>query len=595
LAEGRPTSSFEISVVVPVYNIEAYIEHGLESLAAQTFADFEVFVVDDGSTDGSLDVIERFCARHANFTALTRPNGGIGAARNTGMERATGRYIAFLDGDDAYTPIALEVLHRKAVETDADLVIGNYDVFDELRSWRVADVQRLFEREEYDPFDPRLLANVAAWNKLYRRSVIDDHGMLFSHVRVAEDVAFMPFVHNCRKVVTVDEIVCHYRRHAFIGDYRPPQPVTPQFVEDFCEAYRDVRASARAHLGGGRPVRDGAANCAMLPGDADAYCEEALKRESVSLVNLWHQSMWLADPRAVEMIAERLREVRDQLSFDSWNGLKTRFRVYRLEEVMDSHARIAEIPLVTIAAHHGEDPVRFARLVRSLYAQKFPRFELLLCKDAQAQIPLEHQGRPNMVFLDACDAASLYNAAIARPGCDHVIFTNPDYLYQPDGIRTLFAAAENKGFDIVTSAVYSAAARSADRLARMQSVTFAIDEVGRRDTDRIRTWDRALGNKLVKRSYIEAAGFAFSSGGPADVARLYGAANHTVVDAAVTCTDLPDREFERDVLGGLRAEERRALRRAGETWLSRGLGQLRSTASARNARSRTGSEGADSV
>jgi len=570
LAGERPTPSCGISVVVPVYNIETYIEHGLESLAAQTFDDFEVFVVDDGSTDRSLEVIERFCAKRANFTSITQPNGGIGAARNAGIERANGRFLAFLDGDDAFSPVALEVMYRTALETGADLVIGNYDVFDELRTWRVADVSKLFERPEYGPFDPRLLVNVAAWNKLYRRSVIDEHHLRFSHVRVAEDVAFMPFAHHCRKIATVDEIVCHYRRHAFIGDYRPPQPVTPEFVEDFCEAYEDIRISARAHLG------DREEHGGELPGASDprpsarAYCEEVLRRESMSLVNLWHQSMWLAEPRAVEMIASRLHEIRDQLTFDAWNGLKTRFRVYRLEETMASYGRIAEIPLVTIAAHHGSSHTRFARLIRSLYAQKFPRFELLICAEASELLPPEHRNRENIVCVDARDAAELYNAALMRPGCEHMVFTCPDFLYQPDGIRTLFAAAENKYHDVVTSVVYSTSTRSAHRLARTQAVAFAADDSGRRDAARIRRWDRVLGNKMVRRSFLATARFSFTSDTSADVLRLYRAANLASVDAAVTCTDLTDRRFEH-ALGGLSREERRELRRAGETWLARAL------------------------
>ena len=104
MTEPDPKPSCEISVIVPVYNLENYIELGLESLAAQTFDDFEVLVVDDSSTDGSLSVIQRFCSRHANFTALSRPNGGTGAARNTGLEHATGRFISFMDGDDLFTP-----------------------------------------------------------------------------------------------------------------------------------------------------------------------------------------------------------------------------------------------------------------------------------------------------------------------------------------------------------------------------------------------------------------------------------------------------------------------------------------------------------
>ena len=571
MTEWDPHPSCEISVVVPVYNLEHYIELGLKSLAAQTFDDFEVIVVDDGSTDSSLSVVKRFCSRHASFTALTQPNAGIGAARNTGMERATGRFIAFLDGDDLFAPRALEVMHRAAVETQADLVIADYDIFDELRSWRLSDVSSLFSQAEYDRFDPRLLDSVAVWNKLFRRSVITGAGMKFSHVEVAEDVAFtLSYVHHCEKIVTVHETVCHYRRHAFVGDYRPPQRVTAEFVEDFCEAFEDVRVSAREHLASGRALTRLAGEHVSEPlGSAEAYAEEVLRRETQSLVNLWHHSMWVATPTAVEMFAGRLRKVRAQLSFDAWNALLTRFRVYRLEETIAMHSDLAAIPLVSVVAHHGDDPAKFERLVRSLYAQKFPRFELIVSSAAAEAVPAEHQNRPNIVLLDAEDEGSLYNAAIAASRCDHLVFTGPEFAYQSDGIRALFAAADNKSYDIVTSRVFSTATDSPDRLTRTQSLAFATDDHGFRDEDRIRQRDRVLGNKLVKRSFLEVVDFTFTGDLDADAQRLYRAANFAVVDVAVVCTELRDRVFEHRVLGGLRRDEKRELRQAKGGWRSR--------------------------
>ncbi len=574
MAESHLTASREISVIVPVYNLERYIELGLESLAAQTFDDFEVLVVDDGSTDGSLSVIQRFCSRHANFTALSRPNGGIGAARNTGLEHATGRFISFMDGDDLFTPRALEVMYRAAIEHEADLVIADYDVFDQLRSWRVGEVSQLLSQPEYAPFDPRLLASPAVWNKLYRRSVIDAAGMEFSPVTVAEDVAFFPYVHECSKIVTLNEVVCHYRRHTFVGDNRPPQYVAPRFIEDLCEAYEDIRVSARRHLASGRvEVRSAGEHLPEPLGPAEAYVQEVTLRESTSLINHWHHDMWVAPPLAIEMLAQRLSDVRAQLSFDAWNALLNRFRVYRLQETIAMHSDPASIPLVSIVAHHGDDEAKFARLVRSLYAQKFPRFELMISSDAEGLLPDEHRNRPNIVLLEATDEGSLYNAAIADGRCDYLVFTGPEFAYQSGGIRALFAAAENKNHDIVTSAVYSTESDSPDRLARTQSLAFATDDNGFRDTDKIRQWDRVLGNKLVSRAFLEVLGFEFTGRSADDAERLYRAASFGVVDAAVACTELADHAFERRVLGGLRRDEKRALRQTNGVWWARSRGR----------------------
>src|SRR5512139_3799743 len=90
----------EISVVVPFYNVEAYLAECLDSLVDQTFDDFEVLLVDDGSPDGSRAIAERYAAADPRLRVVTRPNGGLGAARNTGIREARGRYLTFVDSDD---------------------------------------------------------------------------------------------------------------------------------------------------------------------------------------------------------------------------------------------------------------------------------------------------------------------------------------------------------------------------------------------------------------------------------------------------------------------------------------------------------------
>src|SRR5919199_4012680 len=99
-----------ISVVVPIYNVEPYLATCLQSLVDQRFTDFEVVVVDDGSTDGSRAIAEEFAARDERLRIVEQPNGGLGKARNTGAEHATGEFLAFVDSDDVLPPYAYNIL-----------------------------------------------------------------------------------------------------------------------------------------------------------------------------------------------------------------------------------------------------------------------------------------------------------------------------------------------------------------------------------------------------------------------------------------------------------------------------------------------------
>ena len=113
----------EISVIIPVYNTSAYLQECVDSVLAQTYQDFEIILVDDCSTDNSL-ALARLLYGHNNKVQIIHreKNGTAGAARNEGLKRAKGKYIAFIDSDDLFLPQALEYLYRRAEEYHADVV-----------------------------------------------------------------------------------------------------------------------------------------------------------------------------------------------------------------------------------------------------------------------------------------------------------------------------------------------------------------------------------------------------------------------------------------------------------------------------------------
>ena len=113
----------KISVIIPVYNVEPYIRCCIDSVLAQSFKDFEAILVDDGSTDGSGAICEEYASRDSRVHVIHKKNGGLGSARNVGVEHAKGKYIEFLDSDDWITPDTLEYLVKEAESKRLDLIL----------------------------------------------------------------------------------------------------------------------------------------------------------------------------------------------------------------------------------------------------------------------------------------------------------------------------------------------------------------------------------------------------------------------------------------------------------------------------------------
>ncbi len=177
-ARPHPT----VSVVVPVYDVEEYLEACLDSIASQPVDDHEVIVVDDGSPDASVRIVEQKMRRDGRIRLLRQPNAGLGAARNAGVAEATGTYLAFVDSDDVLPPDAWTAMLASLERTGSDLAVGTAERDDGVRRWATPLMKRNHEvaRAGVDVAQvPLILADVFAWNKLYRRSFWTEAGLSF--------------------------------------------------------------------------------------------------------------------------------------------------------------------------------------------------------------------------------------------------------------------------------------------------------------------------------------------------------------------------------------------------------------------------------
>ncbi len=156
-----------ISIIVPVYNVEQYLRICVESIIAQTFSDWEIILVDDGSTDSSGYICDSFAALDKRIKCIHKPNGGVTDARKSGWEVSKGEWIAFVDGDDTLPNDSLEVLYKKTLQKDTDIVEGYHYYKPNLPIITSIDDYRHFLLEGVDS------VSVAVWGKLFRRDILN--------------------------------------------------------------------------------------------------------------------------------------------------------------------------------------------------------------------------------------------------------------------------------------------------------------------------------------------------------------------------------------------------------------------------------------
>lgn len=200
----------KISAVIPVYNAEKFIGDCIESVLRQTFQDWELLLVDDGSTDSSLIICNYYAQTDTRIRVFHQENRGVSAARNFGIECAKGDYIQFLDADDTIDIEYMENLYKGVADFDADICVGNaamvYARDGTIISERKSEIQAgLFTLWEFLQFYPQYVRNClfgASWNKLYKRSILLENSIRFDvNLKNNEDTRLnYDYLLNCNTV-----------------------------------------------------------------------------------------------------------------------------------------------------------------------------------------------------------------------------------------------------------------------------------------------------------------------------------------------------------------------------------------------------------
>ena len=177
----------KVSVIVPVYNVEKYLEKCLDSLVNQTLKDIEIIVVNDGSPDNSQNIIDRYSKKYQSIKAYTKLNGGLSDARNYGLTKATGEYIAFLDSDDYVTYDMYEKMYQKAKSGNFDMVVCDLNyVYDD----KIVKAYSNIKNDTTNIKKTMLNLYPAAWNKIFKRKLFE-YGVKFKKGVWFEDVEFI--------------------------------------------------------------------------------------------------------------------------------------------------------------------------------------------------------------------------------------------------------------------------------------------------------------------------------------------------------------------------------------------------------------------
>lgn len=231
-----------ISVIVPVYNVEKYLERCVKSIAAQTYKDLEILLIDDGSTDKSGKMCDDFQQTDSRIKAFHKQNGGLSDARNYGIEHSAGEFISFVDSDDYIDEKMLETLHRLITENDADLAVCSaMDVFEGKEVTQVKEIKE-FNLNKVESYKYMLRGDgiPSACNKLYKRQTVGN--VRFPVGKLYEDGFFTPqILKMVEKTAVTSKPMYYYFRRADSITTKPFRKGDLDVIEAYDKCVKQVK------------------------------------------------------------------------------------------------------------------------------------------------------------------------------------------------------------------------------------------------------------------------------------------------------------------------------------------------------------------
>lgn len=351
----------KVSVIVPAYNCENLISETLDCLLNQTLKDIQIIIVNDGSTDGTAAVIDRYAKKDSRIISVYQENAGVSAARNNGIDRAGGEYLLFLDSDDLLSSNALERLTDKLDKTGSDIAICRIQRFGYGGEEFNPIVDAFIQEESIDCYDKRLLWNFLVSNKCYRTEWLKKNDIRFPSLRYSEDgVFFMSAVYKFPRITGVYDAVFRYRRRSPEEGFSVTQSINIGLVKDFNTSLETVYLLAE------KSFESEKCTCR----NKEDYLQEILYKHYFTFINEFYRLIWKSDDETMEFIGEKCSTLMSEMTEETVRKVRNSNR--EIVNPVFNKKQTAASPFVSVIAKKVS-PGFFT----SLFNQVMPCFELI--------------------------------------------------------------------------------------------------------------------------------------------------------------------------------------------------------------------------
>ncbi len=522
----------KVSVIVPVYNVENYIRDMLLSVQRQTFADFEAVIVNDGSTDGSQQIIDEFCREDERFRCFVKANGGVASARNKGLEKARGRYVVFYDPDDIIPEDSLEKMHAAAAAADADMVVGVMLEKSLGESLIYMHSQKLAKQKRISPLDRHFFGAWSLCNKMFSLDFLKKHDIRVEKMSNAEDGVFtFCALNHAKRITGCDTIAYNYIKRPFWLAPSATQIISSRYLDGLLQSHDRILQEAKR-----------LARKYLKPSQRKAYLEPLYIRFiEGEMINGYYRGIWRAQEDLTPKMTYRTKMYKEHVSEREWEKLLKRHEDIDLAKGFMQTSEMAAKPKVSIILNAKISSKQLNMILGSIYNQLFPLFEVLVPVEIYGKIDDVYRRKANLRTVDSVNGTTFgYEAMQAAKG-EFVAVFNEFSMYTKNSLKHMvLKLMKEKDLDFVSMLMKRYDGENYEQIPCL-SASYGYTRHGATKNSRLTVFDTFLSNKLFRKDVL--SDFDFDSSTVKAVHKLYRTLNFMKLRKGVMITDMEEEEI----------------------------------------------------
>ena len=523
-----------ISIIIPAYNVEKYIRSMLNDVKKQTYKDFEAIIINDGSFDGTQQIVDEYCNSDSRFKCIFKENGGVSSARNLGLEVAQGEYIVFWDPDDSIPEKSLEYLLYSIESNNADMAIGMRVLDTMTDQSRAVTLSELIKQKEISKMDAKLVWVFTACNKIYKRSIIENHHLRFKDINLGEDSIFwIEYLKYVKKIAPCPHDVYIYKKRLFLDNADSLTQSSNRYSKEYFEKYIFYLKKAFNDI-----FEDEIENDENLYYKAKLFQELYKRLCRVNIIGDMYRFIWSLDSQGEQILNEAFNNIWNNIYINEREDVKAKENDLDLTHGIKSKKELLENPQITFVITRNVK--RSDITIQSIYKQNFPEFEVLIDCDSSLFSNSKIPNHPNIKKIEGATLSEIKNNALAKAKGKWIMFFEEEIYSGSNSIKS-FMKKVKENENIVSLLVKTIDNNSLKNISLLNKAFDYNDKRIRKEVD------NTFSNKMIRVKFIKELGFKFSDDSRDDMIKLYDLVNITRKKSAVMITNMTNNDYKKNI------------------------------------------------